>query len=110
MFFDVYSIFFSPVHICNGFGSNECSDYTVRWSQSMSRWCCTTRLYTENQEDWVEGERDFFWDKCKELGLDPDFFAEDVGEDDSSIAQYFSHLSKSGKYFDPVVFNPASRK
>ncbi|MFS8013796.1 hypothetical protein Hanom_Chr15g01337301 [Helianthus anomalus] len=64
----------------------------------------------EDQEDWVEGEHDFFYDKCKELGLDPDFCVEDVYEDDSGSAQFISQLAKAGKYYDPVVVKPPKRK
>ncbi|MFS8013768.1 putative transcription factor interactor and regulator CCHC(Zn) family [Helianthus anomalus] len=64
----------------------------------------------EDQEDWVEGEYDFFYDKCFELGLDPDFSVEDVYEDESGAAQFLSQLSKTGKYFDPVVAKPPLRK
>ncbi|MFS7901519.1 hypothetical protein Hanom_Chr01g00000621 [Helianthus anomalus] len=60
----------------------------------------------EDQEEWVDGEWEFFYDKCIELDLDPDFCVEDVYEDDSGSAQFFTHLAKTGKYFDPVVAKP----
>ncbi|MFS8013804.1 hypothetical protein Hanom_Chr15g01337391 [Helianthus anomalus] len=57
----------------------------------------------EDQEEWVDGEWEFFHDKCMELDLDPDFCVEDVYEDDSGSAQFISQLAKSGKYFDPLL-------
>ncbi|MFS7914586.1 hypothetical protein Hanom_Chr02g00155171 [Helianthus anomalus] len=62
------------------------------------------------QEEWVDGEWEFFYDKCLELGLDPDFCVEDVYDDYSGTAQFISQLAKTGKYFDPVVAKPHSRK
>ncbi|MFS7900100.1 hypothetical protein Hanom_Chr00s095193g01800881 [Helianthus anomalus] len=56
-----------------------------------------------DQQNWVQGEHDFFFDKCMELGLDPDYCVEDVEEDDSGSAQFIAQLAKTGKYFDPVV-------
>ncbi|KAJ0512242.1 hypothetical protein HanHA300_Chr10g0343991 [Helianthus annuus] len=64
----------------------------------------------EDQEEWVDGEWEFFYDKCMELGLDPDFCVEDVYEDECGSAQFLSQLAKTGKYFDPVVAKPSSRK
>ncbi|MFS8013797.1 hypothetical protein Hanom_Chr15g01337311 [Helianthus anomalus] len=64
----------------------------------------------EDQEEWVDGEWEFFHDKCEELGLDPDFCVEDVFEDDSGSAQFISQLAKTGKYFDPVVAKPSKNK
>ncbi|MFS7969325.1 hypothetical protein Hanom_Chr09g00807861 [Helianthus anomalus] len=64
----------------------------------------------EDQEEWVDGEWEFFHDKCAELDLDPDFCVEDVYEDESDSAQFLTQLSKSGKYFDPVVAKPPKRK
>ncbi|MFS8013818.1 hypothetical protein Hanom_Chr15g01337531 [Helianthus anomalus] len=64
----------------------------------------------EDQEEWVDGEWDFFHDKCMELGLDPDFAVEDVYEDECGSAQFLSHLAKAGKYFDPVVAKPPKNK
>ncbi|MFS8013786.1 hypothetical protein Hanom_Chr15g01337191 [Helianthus anomalus] len=63
----------------------------------------TKAVRAEEQEDWTEGEYDFFYDKCLELGLDPDFCVEDVYDDESGSAQFLSQLSKTGKFFDPVV-------
>ncbi|MFS8013792.1 hypothetical protein Hanom_Chr15g01337261 [Helianthus anomalus] len=63
-----------------------------------------------DQENWSQGEHDFFWDKCTELGYDPDYCVEDVEEDDSGSAQFISQLAKSGKYFDPVVNKPPKNK
>ncbi|MFS7991817.1 putative transcription factor interactor and regulator CCHC(Zn) family [Helianthus anomalus] len=63
-----------------------------------------------DQENWSQGEHDFFWDKCTELGLDPDYCVEDVEEDDSGTAQFINHLSKTGKYIDPVVCKPPKIK
>ncbi|MFS8013765.1 hypothetical protein Hanom_Chr15g01336971 [Helianthus anomalus] len=60
----------------------------------------------EDQEEWIDGEWEFFHDKCEELGLDPDFCVEDVYEDESESAQFLSQLAKTGKYFDPVVAKP----
>ncbi|MFS7905739.1 hypothetical protein Hanom_Chr01g00051231 [Helianthus anomalus] len=57
----------------------------------------------EDQEEWVDGEWEFFYDKCMELGLDPDFCVEDVYEDECGSAQFLAQLAKTGKYFDPVV-------
>ncbi|MFS7951826.1 hypothetical protein Hanom_Chr07g00599791 [Helianthus anomalus] len=64
----------------------------------------------EDQEEWVDGEWDFFHDKCVELGLDPDYCVEDVYEDECGSAQFISQLAKSGKYFDPIVAKPPKRK
>ncbi|MFS8013812.1 hypothetical protein Hanom_Chr15g01337471 [Helianthus anomalus] len=64
----------------------------------------------EDQEDWIDGEWEFFYDKCLELGLDPDFCVEDVYDDESESAQFISQLAKTGKYFDPVVAQPPIRK
>ncbi|MFS8013770.1 hypothetical protein Hanom_Chr15g01337021 [Helianthus anomalus] len=70
----------------------------------------TKAVKAVDQEEWVDGEWDFFHDKCEELGLDPDFFVEDVFEDDSGSAQFISQLAKTGKYFDPVVAKPPKNK
>ncbi|MFS8013838.1 hypothetical protein Hanom_Chr15g01337741 [Helianthus anomalus] len=64
----------------------------------------------EDQEEWIDGEWEFFHDKCLELGLDPDYCVEDVYEDESGSAQFIAQLAKSGKYFDPVVAKPPKRK
>ncbi|MFS8013848.1 hypothetical protein Hanom_Chr15g01337851 [Helianthus anomalus] len=64
----------------------------------------------EDQEEWVDGEWEFFYDKCMELDLDPDFCIEDVYEDESGSAQFISQLAKTGKYFDPVVAKPLKHK
>ncbi|MFS7958690.1 hypothetical protein Hanom_Chr08g00681731 [Helianthus anomalus] len=64
----------------------------------------------EDQEEWVDGEWEFFYDKCSELDLDPDFCVEDVYEDESGSAQFLSQLAKTGKYFDPVVAKPPKNK
>ncbi|MFS7892985.1 hypothetical protein Hanom_Chr00s000789g01661171 [Helianthus anomalus] len=64
----------------------------------------------EDQEEWVDGEWDFFHDKCEEFGLDPDFCVEDVYDDESGSAQFLSQLAKSGKYFDPIVNKPLKNK
>ncbi|MFS7909482.1 hypothetical protein Hanom_Chr01g00095111 [Helianthus anomalus] len=50
----------------------------------------------EDQEEWVDGEWEFFYDKCAELDLDPDFCVEDVYEDESGSAQFISQLAKTG--------------
>ncbi|MFS8013816.1 hypothetical protein Hanom_Chr15g01337511 [Helianthus anomalus] len=50
-----------------------------------------------DQENWSQGEHDFFWDKCTELGYDPDYCVEDVEEDDSGSAQFISQLAKTAK-------------
>ncbi|MFS8013825.1 hypothetical protein Hanom_Chr15g01337601 [Helianthus anomalus] len=63
----------------------------------------------EDQEEWVDGEWEFFYDKCLELDLDPDYCVEDVYEDESGSAQFISQLAKTGKYFDPVVAKPSKR-
>ncbi|MFS8013788.1 hypothetical protein Hanom_Chr15g01337211 [Helianthus anomalus] len=63
-----------------------------------------------DQENWVQGEHDFFWDKCTELGYDPDYCVEDVEEDDSGSAQFISQMAKTGKYFDPVVCKAPKHK
>ncbi|MFS8013803.1 hypothetical protein Hanom_Chr15g01337381 [Helianthus anomalus] len=63
----------------------------------------------EDQEEWVDGEWEFFYDKCMELDLDPDYCVEDVYEDESGSAQFISQLAKTGKYFDPVVAKPSKR-
>ncbi|MFS8013800.1 hypothetical protein Hanom_Chr15g01337351 [Helianthus anomalus] len=63
----------------------------------------------EDQEEWVDGEWEFFYDKCMELDLDPDFCVEDVYEDESGSAQFISQLAKTGKFFDPVVAKPPKR-
>ncbi|KAM0000671.1 putative transcription factor interactor and regulator CCHC(Zn) family [Helianthus debilis subsp. tardiflorus] len=49
----------------------------------------------EDQEEWVDGEWEFFYDKCIELDLDPDFCVEDVYEDESGSAQFISQLAKT---------------
>ncbi|MFS7909485.1 hypothetical protein Hanom_Chr02g00095141 [Helianthus anomalus] len=59
-----------------------------------------------DQEEWVDGEWEFFNDKCLELGLDPDYCVEDVYDDESESARFLSGLAKTGKYFDPVVAKP----
>ncbi|MFS8013846.1 hypothetical protein Hanom_Chr15g01337831 [Helianthus anomalus] len=64
----------------------------------------------EDQEEWVDGEWEFFYDKCMELDLDPDFCVEDVYEDESGSAQFITQLAKTGKYFDPVVAKPSKNK
>ncbi|MFS8013785.1 hypothetical protein Hanom_Chr15g01337181 [Helianthus anomalus] len=64
----------------------------------------------EDQEEWVDGEWEFFYDKCLEFDLDPDYCVEDVYEDDSGSAQFISQLAKTGKYFDPVVAKPTKHK
>ncbi|MFS7965536.1 hypothetical protein Hanom_Chr09g00763421 [Helianthus anomalus] len=64
----------------------------------------------EDQEEWVDGEWEFFYDKCMEFDLDPDFCVEDVYEDESGSAQFISQLAKTGKYFDPVVAKPPKHK
>ncbi|MFS7890244.1 hypothetical protein Hanom_Chr00s000008g01616461 [Helianthus anomalus] len=51
----------------------------------------------EDHEEWVDGEWEFFYDKCMELDLDPDFWDEDVYEDDSGSAQFLSQLAKTAK-------------
>ncbi|MFS8013813.1 hypothetical protein Hanom_Chr15g01337481 [Helianthus anomalus] len=58
----------------------------------------------EDQEEWVDGEWEFFNDKCLELGLDPDYCVEDVYDDDSESAQFMAQLAKTGKFFDPGCF------
>ncbi|MFS7909486.1 hypothetical protein Hanom_Chr02g00095151 [Helianthus anomalus] len=63
----------------------------------------------EDQEEWVDGEWEYFYDKCIELDLDPDFCVEDVYEDESGSAQFLSQLAKTGKYFDPVVTKPPKK-
>ncbi|MFS7969327.1 hypothetical protein Hanom_Chr09g00807881 [Helianthus anomalus] len=63
----------------------------------------------EDQEEWVDGEWEYFHDKCIEFDLDPDFCVEDVYEDDSESAQFIAQLAKTGKYFDPVVAKPSKR-
>ncbi|MFS8013793.1 hypothetical protein Hanom_Chr15g01337271 [Helianthus anomalus] len=63
-----------------------------------------------DQENWTQGEHDYFWDKCTELGLDPDYCVEDVEEDDSGTAQFIKNLSKKGKYDDPIVCKPPKIK
>ncbi|MFS7965539.1 putative transcription factor interactor and regulator CCHC(Zn) family [Helianthus anomalus] len=60
----------------------------------------------EDQDEWVDGEWEFFYDKCAELDLDPDFCVEDVYEDDSGSAQFLTQLAKTGKFSDPVVAKP----
>ncbi|MFS7984753.1 hypothetical protein Hanom_Chr11g00990231 [Helianthus anomalus] len=50
----------------------------------------------EDQEEWVDGEWEFFYDKCMELDMDPDFCVEDVYEDECGSAQFFSQLAKTG--------------
>ncbi|KAJ0549012.1 putative transcription factor interactor and regulator CCHC(Zn) family [Helianthus annuus] len=50
----------------------------------------------EDQEDWVEGEWEFFYDKCAELGLNPDYCIEDVEEDMSGSAQFFATQLNTG--------------
>ncbi|MFS8000769.1 hypothetical protein Hanom_Chr13g01182341 [Helianthus anomalus] len=60
-----------------------------------------------DQEEWVDGEWEFFHDKCTELDLDPDFCVEDVYEDECGSAQFMAQLTKTGKYFDPVVAKPS---
>ncbi|MFS8013805.1 hypothetical protein Hanom_Chr15g01337401 [Helianthus anomalus] len=64
----------------------------------------------DDQEDWHEGEWEFFHDKCMELGLNPDFCVEDVYEDDNGTAQFISNLEKTGKYSDPIVCKPPKKK
>ncbi|MFS7892983.1 hypothetical protein Hanom_Chr00s000789g01661151 [Helianthus anomalus] len=61
----------------------------------------------EDQEEWVDGEWEFFNDKCLELGLDPDYCVEDVYDDECESAQFLSRLAKTGKHFDPVVAKPS---
>ncbi|MFS7917029.1 hypothetical protein Hanom_Chr03g00184321 [Helianthus anomalus] len=63
-----------------------------------------------DQQNWVQGEWDFFVDKCTELGLDPDYCVEDVEEDESGTAQFITQLAKAGKYFDPVVSKATKNK
>ncbi|MFS8013811.1 hypothetical protein Hanom_Chr15g01337461 [Helianthus anomalus] len=48
-----------------------------------------------DQEKWTQGEHDYFWDKCMELGLDPDYCVEDVEEDESGSAKFISQLAKA---------------
>ncbi|KAJ0882332.1 putative non-specific serine/threonine protein kinase [Helianthus annuus] len=62
-------------------------------------------VLAEVANNWEPGERDYFEDLCMELGLDPDFCIEDVAEDVSETARFFSRLQK-----DPVVAKPISRK
>ncbi|MFS8013843.1 hypothetical protein Hanom_Chr15g01337801 [Helianthus anomalus] len=62
-------------------------------------------VLAEVANNWEPGERDYFEDLCMELGLDPDFCIEDVAEDVSETARFFSCLQK-----DPVVAKPISRK
>ncbi|MFS8013832.1 hypothetical protein Hanom_Chr15g01337671 [Helianthus anomalus] len=69
----------------------------------------TRAVKAEDQEEWVDGEWEFFYDKCIELDLDPDFCVKDVYDDESGSAQFLSHLAKTGKYFDPVVAKPPKR-
>ncbi|MFS7952993.1 hypothetical protein Hanom_Chr07g00613431 [Helianthus anomalus] len=61
-------------------------------------------VLAEVANNWELGERDYFEDVCMELGLDPDFCIEDVAEDISGTARFFSGLVK-----DPVVAKPNSR-
>ncbi|MFS7909496.1 hypothetical protein Hanom_Chr02g00095271 [Helianthus anomalus] len=77
------------------------TDALCSGSQAVKAW---------DQDEWVDGEWEFFHDKCEELGMDPDFCVEDVYEDESGSAQFISQLAKSGKYFDPVVAKPPIRK
>ncbi|MFS8013772.1 hypothetical protein Hanom_Chr15g01337041 [Helianthus anomalus] len=63
----------------------------------------------KDQEEWVDGEWEFFHDKCMELDLDPDYCVEDVYEDESGSAQFISQLANTGKYFDLVVAKPSKR-
>ncbi|KAM0036002.1 putative transcription factor interactor and regulator CCHC(Zn) family [Helianthus debilis subsp. tardiflorus] len=48
-----------------------------------------------DQEEWVDGEWEFFHDKCTELDLDPDFCVEDVYEDECGSAQFMAQLAKT---------------
>ncbi|MFS8013835.1 hypothetical protein Hanom_Chr15g01337711 [Helianthus anomalus] len=61
-------------------------------------------VLAEVANNWEPGERDYFEDLCMELGLDPDFCIEDVAEDVSGTARFFSGLVK-----DPVVAKPIPR-
>ncbi|MFS8013830.1 hypothetical protein Hanom_Chr15g01337651 [Helianthus anomalus] len=63
----------------------------------------------DDQEEWVDGEWEFFYDKCLELNLDPDYCVEDVYEDESGSAQFIAQLAKTGKFFDPVLAKPLKR-
>ncbi|MFS8013824.1 hypothetical protein Hanom_Chr15g01337591 [Helianthus anomalus] len=63
-----------------------------------------------DQEDWVEGEWEFFYDKCAELGLNPDYCIEDVEEDMSGSAQFFANQLNVGVFRDPVVAKPPKKQ
>ncbi|MFS7903028.1 hypothetical protein Hanom_Chr01g00019201 [Helianthus anomalus] len=55
-------------------------------------------VLAEDTQNWEPGEWDFFHDQCLELGLNSDFCIEDVAEDTSGSAQFFTGLMR-----DPVV-------
>ncbi|MFS8013851.1 hypothetical protein Hanom_Chr15g01337881 [Helianthus anomalus] len=88
-------------------------DYGITDSQKkriLDALCSDAKaVKAEDQEEWVDGEWEFFYDKCMELDLDPDYCVEDVYEDESGSAQFISQLAKTGKYFDPVVAKPPKR-
>ncbi|KAF5796535.1 hypothetical protein HanXRQr2_Chr08g0352651 [Helianthus annuus] len=48
--------------------------------------CCISdgkAVTAEDQDGWIKEKWDFFWDRCKELRLDPYFCVDDVGENNS---------------------------
>ncbi|MFS8013820.1 hypothetical protein Hanom_Chr15g01337551 [Helianthus anomalus] len=93
---------------------NENKDYGI--TDLQKQWILDRLLSkagavrAEDQEDWVEGEWEFFYDKCAELGLNPDYCVEDVEEDMSGSAQFFSQQLNAGRFRDPVVAKPPKKK
>ncbi|KAL8256106.1 hypothetical protein R6Q59_031173 [Mikania micrantha] len=76
---------------------NESVDFGITDAQKLAiinRLVKFKSVRAEDQENWEQGEWDFFHHQVKVLKLDPRYSIEDVDLDDSEIAKYFAREMK----------------